>query len=78
MDLITQLREPKTSVAPYKSLGGLCIEAADEIERLNTENDIMRKALETIAGGSADGLQRLQALAALPNIGPDGKRSVNR
>lgn len=51
-------------------------EAADEIEQLRAEREIvlqehelMRKTLQTIAGNTADGLQRTQAIGALSNIG---------
>ena len=44
------------------------IRAAQEV--ILREHETMRRVLETIAAGAADGLQRTQAIGALANIGP--------
>lgn len=42
----------------------------EEVAHLQTRVAKLERALEIIAGGAADQLQRLQATAALSNIGP--------
>lgn len=44
-DIVDELRNIQTAPSPYKSLGQLCREAADEIERLR---DIQSAALRRL------------------------------
>lgn len=45
------------------------IHLQEQLDLMSIEHEIMRKALETIAGTAADKLQALQARSALANIG---------